>query len=507
MNSTQSMSSPGESGRPDLAADSRRTVISTLLRTLIPVLLVTLIAGYAAREYSERRDPVYEATARVVLSSASNYSAMGTYFGGTENRYVQNQASIMTTLAVLDRAAAILADGVPGTELRGRISAASGGANDVITITAQSREPALAARRADAVAAAYAAFTAEQVRIQAEEAAAAAADPALVRDIRARAASFGDGVAVIEPAAIPESPASPTPGRDAYLAATAAFLLSGGLALLWLNFRRPTGKGHITAELGAPLLGEVPVRWFGSLATPRQPGSTEYGIALQALRYSMGDTEDRSVLLTAVGRDTSATSALLGLAAADAARGRDVVLLDVTRDGRLFRRAGVPLPAVPLTSVGAGTGQMERALVDVPALAGPHGGSVRIARAAHSSMAGAESFSGVFDSLRTAADLVLVDAGAPVHDATAFALLGQVGAVVAVVRARTRSGELPALRRQLALAGRTSNGVLLTRRTWLPPLVHTEPAEPASWEDLAERSQPGTREQVTHTPAAAGRSS
>ena len=493
---------------------SRGSVLPLLLRAIVVVLLFTLAVGYVARERSEAQAPVYEASARVVLSSSSNFSPLGTYNGGVEDRFVANQASIMTTLPVLDRAAAIVADGSTGADLREATTATPAGPSDVITITTQAGEPELAARRADAVARAYAQFTAEEVRVLADAAiAAAAGNVALAADIRARAASYGDGVTVIEPADVPSSPASPTPSRDAFLAAVAAFLVSAGLALLWLNWRRPAGPERLAAAAGGTLLGRVPVRWLGSLPVPRQPGRAAYGVALQAIRYSVKDGDNQSVLLTSVGHETHATSALLGLAAADAATGRNVVLLDATADGRLIRRAGVAAPAVSLSTAAAGHDGVERGLVSVPALAGPHGGSVRIARMERLPVAGGSATQRALAALRSSGDLVLVDAGSIVEDATAFALLGEVGAVVAVVPAKSRGRRLPDLRRRLQVAGRRCDGVLLARRTFLPPLTAPLRSNVPQFDGASARTAPrktgdGARgDDVREPSGAAGRTS
>ncbi len=440
----------------------------------MPVLLVTAIAGYAAQEYSERQPAVYESTSRVVLSASTNFSPVdGAFSGGDANRYVQNQADIMTTVAVLDLAAGALADGSTGADLRDDISAAPSGASEVITITARADDGDLAARRAFAVANAYAAYTEGQVRVLADQAAqVVAADPAQVLSVRARATSFGDGVSVIQPAVAPTEPTSPTPRRNAYLAATAAFLLSVGLVLALRGTRRAGGRDRLVTDAGAPVLGTVPVRWAGGSPAPRQPGRPRYALALQALRYRMRDSGRRSALLTPLGRDTSAASAVLGLAAAEAAQGRRVVVVDASADGHLVDRAGVSAPALALhPGAPLSGGDLDAVLRPVPALAGSNGGAVLVARIDPGAPMATDTVRAALAELEATADLVLVDAGAAVHSASAFALVGEVGAVVAVVRGhrgRRDDRELAELRQKLALAGRSCDGVLVAERTWLP---------------------------------------
>jgi capsular polysaccharide biosynthesis protein len=467
---------PDRARVPEPSGPQERTpgFLPALAKAAVPVLLVTAIAGYAAQEYSERQPEVYESTSRVVLSASTNFSPVdGAFSGSDANRYVQNQADIMTTVAVLDLAAGALADGSTGADLRDEISAAPSGASEVITITAQADDGALAARRADAVANAYATYTADQVRVLAEQAAqVVASDPAQVLSVRARAATFGDGVSVIQPAVAPTDPTSPTPRRNAYLAAAAAFLLSVGLVIALRGTRRSGGRDTLVTDAGAPVLGTVPVRWLGGSAAPRQPGRARYALALQALRYRINGGGRRSVLLTPLGRDTSAASAVLGLAAADAAQGRRVVLVDASADGSLLQRAGVPAPTVALNSGTALSGAgLDAALRPVPSLAGPNGGAVLVARIDPDAPTAADTVRAALAELEATADLVLVDAGAAVRSASAFALAGEVGAVVAVVRGRRGrrdERELAELRQKLALAGRACDGVLVAERTWLP---------------------------------------
>jgi capsular polysaccharide biosynthesis protein len=485
-------SDPARAPEPTGPQGRASGLLPTLAKAAVPVLLVTALAGYAAQQYSERQPDVYESTSRVVLSASTNFSPVdGSFSGGDANRYVQNQADIMTTVAVLDRAAGELADGSTGADLRDDISAAPSGASEVITITARADDGALAARRADAVARAYAAYTAEQVRLLADQAAEVVrTDPAQVLSIRARAVTFGDGVSETQPAVAPTDPASPTPRRNAYLAATAAFLLSVGLVLALRGTRRSGGRDRLVTDAGAPVLGTVPVRGTGGSATLRQPGGDRYALALQALRYRTRDSGRRSVLLSPLGRDTSAASAVLGLAAADAAQGRRVVVVDASADGHLLDRAGVSAPALALhPGAPPAGGGLDALLRPVPALAGPNGGAVLLARIDPAAPMAADTVRAALAELEATADLVLVDAGAAGRSASAFGLLGEVGAVVAVVRGRggrRDERELAELRQKLALAGRTCDGVLVTERTWLPTsggsdatAATTAPASPA----------------------------
>ena len=455
--------------------------LSRLVRAALPVVLVAVLAGYVAYRSSEGQPVTYAATSQVVLSSSTNFTPVNTAFSNSSpDRYVENQAAIVTTNEVVDRAAAALADGVPGSELGPQISAEPSGNRDVLLVTARAGNPELAARRADAVANAYAQFSAEQVQALADQAAAASAnDPLTVVDIRARAATFGDGVQVIQPSTVPQAPVSPTPSRDALLVATAVFLLAVALVLALRSLRATSSPAELAGDVGGPLLGEVPVRSPIGARAVRQPGPARYGVAVQGLRFRLRDSGDASVLVTAAGPGATGSSAVLGLAAADAAQGRQVVIVDATQSGTLIGRAGVQTPPLPLDVVVASGTELDSALVPLAPLAGPHGGSVRVARIQPGPGDTADVLRKSLTALLSVADLVLVDAGGAVQDARAFALLGEVGAVVAVVGAKDRSTAPDELRRCFELAGRDCDGVLVTHRRWFPPLGRgTRPGEP-----------------------------
>jgi capsular polysaccharide biosynthesis protein len=479
MTTSPQYASTGDVADEDDRQRSGSGLLPFLLRAAVPVALITLLVGYVAYTRSAERTAVYSATAQVVLSSSENFSPVDWSGGSNPDRYVQNQAEIMTTVDVLNQAAAILNDGVPGSDLRGDVSAQPVTASDVINVTAEAEDPALAARRADAVANAYAQFTTAQVNALADQAAqASASNPDEVLQIRARAASFGDGVQVIQPAPVPSDPSSPTPDRDAYLAAAVAFLLSAGLALSWRSLRRPKGPEQLATAAGGPLLGEVSVPWSGSgAAVPPRLG--EYAMALQALRYRLRDGAAPTFLLTEVGRGTGATSAVLGLAAAASAQGRSVVVVDASADGRLLRRIGASAPPAVLTDPVTRTGDLDQVLRRVPALESPGGGTVLVAHLSRGAVAADDVLEHSLAALVRSFDVVLVDGGTLESSAAAFALLGPVGAVVALVRGRQGGKELQEFRQRLALAGRECAGVLVTRRNWVPSFDRDVPPPPA----------------------------
>ena len=112
-------------------------------------------------------------------------------------------------------------------------------------INATSGEPAQAVARANAVASAYEGYLAGQVRGVLDASVTATTDPQTIQTIRAKAAAFGDGVAVVETAAAGSADSSLTPMRSALLIAAVAALVAIGLALLWRS-PPPDGSAVVT---------------------------------------------------------------------------------------------------------------------------------------------------------------------------------------------------------------------------------------------------------------------
>jgi hypothetical protein len=135
------------------------------------------------------------------------------------------------------------------------------------------------------------------------------------------------------------------------------------------------------------------------------------------------------------------------------------------------------------------------------------GGGIRVTRIDRSAASTSDALRTSLAAVLGSADLVLVDAGAAVEDAAAFAFLSEVGAVVTVVRSKDRSGAPGELRHRLELAGRDADGVLVTHRSWLPAMGGSsssgdQPARPAAAQAPAP-SRPAAPETAPQTAAPA----
>jgi hypothetical protein len=98
----------------------------------------------------------------------------------------------------------------------------------------------------------------------------------------------------------------------------------------------------------------------------------------------------------------------------------------------------------------------------------PGGGSVHVAHVRGEAVIADDVLESSLAALLGSFDIVLVDGGRLERSAAAFALVGPVGAVAAVVPGKRGGKQLQELRQRLALAGRECAGVIATRRDWVP---------------------------------------
>lgn len=204
---------------------------------LVACVVFAAVVGYGLSQLLPVR---YTAEARVFLSYSTPFDPLGQRSSGNQQRYVVQQAELMSSQAVLDKVTLPLS--APRAELSEAISIAPSSDSDLVIVSATSDDPDLAAALADGVAIAFQSFTAELVAEEAERAVAAVNDPAQAKQILAAAAVYGDGVSVVDRAEVPSSPSEPAPLRNAILLAIFAGLVYALVALL------PETRGRSTVK-------------------------------------------------------------------------------------------------------------------------------------------------------------------------------------------------------------------------------------------------------------------
>jgi hypothetical protein len=264
------------------------------------MVLLGMLLGYG---WSIRQPPLYAAVSRVMLITRD--------FGMPEersgppddpDRFVSNQAEIITSVPVLRRATELLKRDEAPLALRGRVDVEVTKGSDLIAIRALDSTPRGAKALADAVGVAYQQVVAEQFQDAAEGAikqlravrselvarlarlepalAASPNDPGLksesnavlqglgeverqAQNLKVEASLAGAGNMDLEKAVVPDGPTQPQPRRTAAAGALFGLVASGALAW-WLNGRRAASAetaedhdGDIGDRTGRRLLRKI----------------------------------------------------------------------------------------------------------------------------------------------------------------------------------------------------------------------------------------------------------
>jgi capsular polysaccharide biosynthesis protein len=245
------------------------------------MVLLGMVAGYS---WSVRQPTLYEATSRVLLSRRDFGTLQQNRAGQPSNdpdRFVRNQAEIITSASVLRRATELIKSDEAPVTLRGRVDVEATRGSDLLTIRAVDSTAQGAAALADAVGVAYQQVVAEQFEdaakraIQELQAAkselegrltrlepalqASPNDPGLeserdairkglagiddqIQNLRVEASLAGTGEVDLERAEVPDGPTQPRPRRTAAAGALFGLFVAGALAW-WLNGRRIARAG------------------------------------------------------------------------------------------------------------------------------------------------------------------------------------------------------------------------------------------------------------------------
>jgi capsular polysaccharide biosynthesis protein len=244
------------------------------------VAVAVLLGGLLGYGFASRQPTLYEGVAQVILADPASTQVEG---GGPQaiepERYLRNQAQLMSSSAVLERAAKRSGGIMPVNLLRKRVNIDVATDSDVITIRVLDPSPEGAAAAANSVAAAYNEFVTrrsragvtqlKKVRSRLETRLASidaqlATQPNDERLRRQREAIVGElgvieknlvvseaatvsGPAQLhEEAVIPEQPVQPAPRRMMAIGMLFGLVASGALAW-WLSGRR-SARANLAAQ-------------------------------------------------------------------------------------------------------------------------------------------------------------------------------------------------------------------------------------------------------------------
>lgn len=242
-------------------------LVGLLWRRKLWLLLSVALGAALGYGLSQLQSVAYTAEARVFLAASGAFDPLDQRTIGNQERYVAQQAAIMTSDPVLERVTPPA--GVDPEELAEALDVTASADSDLIVVQATAVTPEGAAGLADGTAAAYAEYTVEGVELAASRAVAAVTDSDQAEQIRAAAAVYDDGVALIDAAPVPTSPSQPAPLRNAVLLAVLAGLLCAALVVL-ADGRRPAARRRVPPSADRTSSGLDP-------KSPSTPGDLEAG--------------------------------------------------------------------------------------------------------------------------------------------------------------------------------------------------------------------------------------
>ena len=418
-------------------------------RLIVAVLLACVLAGSC---YVLTRTKMYEATAQIFVSTSGGADAsavdlaQGNNF--TEAR-VQSYTSVAdsptVTAAVVDELNLVISP----EALARKITADAPQNKVLINLHVIDRDPAEAARLANAVAAQFSSVveTLEQT---------------------ANALSSPVKLTVTHPAGTPSSPVSPRPTLDLAIAVVVGLLLGLGVALLReLLENTVKDPSELTAHSGLPVLGVVP--W--DKKAPDSPISFRadaYGGRAEGFRQMRTnlqfvgvDHAPKLIAVTSALPGEGKTHTALNLAAALAEAGQRVCLVEADLRRPTVAKALGIVGDVGMTSVLIGRATVEDVVQDI-------GDNLSVIASGQvppnpSELLNSETFHRTLERVRELFDVVVIDTAPllPVADGSQIAAIAE--ATLLTVRAgKTTREQISRAIETLRNVGVTPVGVVLS---------------------------------------------
>lgn len=450
------------------------------------IVQAMVLVPLAALAFSLSQPAQYQAMSKVLISTQDIGAELaGTSAGpSTSSGDLQTQAELARIPAVAQRAVAALHLNMTPGEFLGATGASASTTSSILTFTASSSEPRLAARMATAYARAYVRY-----RFASETSPIKAAREGLEKTIAATPAGslrntlIAKEQTLAEIAALMTNDASvvdtaqgavqtaPHTRRNTILAVMLGLVLGIGLAFVRETLdTRVRSAEAIRDRLGLPLLGRLPhpprkIRENDRLVMLEEPAGLQaeaFRVLKTNLEFSMLGKNVQTVMVTSAVEQEGKSTTIANLAVALARAGQRVVLvdLDLRRPylDRFFGIGGRP----GLTTVAIGKVPLAGALVDISlarspsaAIAHPqpllrgnpksNGGgdliypSLRVLGSGPippdpGEFVATDRLTEILAELRQDADIVLIDAPPLFHVGDALVLSAKTDAVLVVAR-------------------------------------------------------------------------
>ncbi|MDH3012552.1 polysaccharide biosynthesis tyrosine autokinase [Gordonia alkanivorans] len=414
------------------------------------IVMSGLLCASVALIVSLFQTPIYESSATLYVTSASDGDATSAYQGSLASQQrVASYAELVDSDAIVTGALRESGVDMSVDEARAALSATSAPGTVLLTIRAQDPSSDVASRLVNGAATAMTNY---------------------IRELE-QSADGGQRLAkltVVSPGVAPSDPVSPDVKRNTVL----GFLI-GGLAGMLAAFTRERfdtklrSSADLHAVSGKPALGEIP-REEGLAADGVLDfsfGSSAASEAYRRLRTNLEfvnvDEPARIIVVSSANENEGKTTTSLNLAASLAEAGGRVVIVDadLRRPSVAKRlslnpdigvtdslRAGVPIAdLIQQTSVAGLSALASGALPPNPA-----------------ELLGSQRAKTVFDELASAYDFVIVDSPPILPVADTSIMARWVDGVLLVARAgRTRSGDITSAINAVSAAGGSIIGALV----------------------------------------------
>jgi succinoglycan biosynthesis transport protein ExoP len=439
------------------------------------VLGIVVVFTVGTYIFASSKPTVYQASTKLYTAQEGN-SLVGVGAGYSDDRAVENQATLLTSVDVARGVARQIGYKGAPADLAGSVSAVPSKGADFITITARSSSREQAARIANAFAQQFMAFRSGERRTAAQKAlgtlgsqlkqfpntasnrADRASIQAQIRQLQVALNSGAGGASQIDPARFGTSTGL-GPKKKAGLAALAA--LAGAILLAYMLHRfdpRIRNVEAVANEYRRPILAAIfedgEIDHFRNGVPSMSSHSIE---AFRHLRTNLDlaspDRRLSTILVTSAGPGEGKTTVARNLALALHESGRRVALIDADlRKPALAPVLGVN-PQYGITNVLGGRRELEEITlsISVPAPAVPAGASASANGSADRGSAitfvpagtgtanppallESDAFGAIVDDIASHHDVVIIDTAPLAVVSDAVLLLGRVDAVVMVAR-------------------------------------------------------------------------
>jgi capsular exopolysaccharide synthesis family protein len=487
-------------------AATLRDYLRVLGRHRSVLLLAFVLVPTAAVLMSLRQQPLYEASAEVLLSRQNLVATLtGTpdpALSQQAERVAETQAQLARVPDVAERTLkAVGAEGIRVRELLDASSVSAQRGADLLVFRVRNANPDLAGRLASEYAKQFTQYRLEldtrALVLAREEVAGRIADldrrgdttsalyASLVdkeQQLRTMEALQTSNAFVVR-SAVDADQVQPNPVRNGLIGAALGLVLGIVLAFLWEALdTRVRSAEEIGAQLGLPLLARIPepsrrLRLKNKLVMLSEPTGVQaesFRMLRTNLEFANLERDARTIMVTSAVQAEGKSTTVANLAVAYARAGRRVVLVDLDLR-RPFVEKFFGLEGRPgITDVALGRLDLDHALVPVeisrPGLTESRtvAGELEVLPTGAlppdaGEFVGTRALGAILRNLRDRFDIVLVDAPPLLKVGDALALSARVDALIVVSRLRVvRRGMLAELQRILAAAPAERLGFAVT---------------------------------------------